>query len=934
MSSVRPTVKPRTILTGGPQTAGENSSSSEKPFKLENSSCVPNNSQVPFKPVPRKPRPKPRLTPTEEANEEDETPLPACFFEPVQPKDPKRLTVNIFKRKIADPFDVDFEESIKDAALTTIDSEDSSPDQPSTFFATPVEDDFHGDEPTTVYDNVPIPRPDRRLQKMNSCPEAFNSERSGDRFNRSSYISDSIYEAITSYSSSESGLSDSNCEGQTVSWATFPGSKLEPGNEVVNKRLSGGIASSTNTFSSRPSSTEPSVNCRRSPVAPSIPSDTSVPGKIEERQKSSSGTPDPESRSSRRISGTSSPLKLESKKTVHEYDEVAVEDGFVIIKRPNSVSASVISENSTILATSDASCLPTRNSVVMEFDPLCQQNIYTYVDSDDDNVMTSGNPSISTMDSSEVFLQQRLEVDNPEYFPGNIKEMPSDLKSSSSSFPKISDDDEDYEPVAPVSLSRPISSSRESVEFPLSKDETRTASTEDVTPRSSQKSPDSSQSNNFLRRLSNRLLQNKLNSIPENPRKPLDSLSSVSFKCTRCFEEHAENTRCKFSPTPRENVNYSSMLFKASGLSKRDFVKRFTVLSKGKLMFSTKPEKIVDTIILEKVVMISKRDDHRMSQSPHDMKCFQLYLGNGKTSSVTLAGAAEKDRSAWMQKLIEAFTYSFPSNIISSYDRAGWCFIKENLTGEWNPSWFVLSERKLYYAFNNSEDNYQLDLRKVREIGSSSKGGKCPYVDNNEILTIHAITKILYVQTENAKITATWDKAIRSASLFNGTHFDEMQLTTDDVPVVVEKCIDFLYAHGTLSEGIYRQSGANSRIAGLLESFKKDAWSVQISLSDYSAHDVAGTLKRFFRTLPEPLVTDLLYDRWIAAFGLKTRLDKMGEYTKLLNELPQINYNILKKLVCHLHAVHEKQDKNLMPLDNLAPIWGPTLMSVDDNTEN
>ena len=54
----------------------------------------------------------------------------------------------------------------------------------------------------------------------------------------------------------------------------------------------------------------------------------------------------------------------------------------------------------------------------------------------------------------------------------------------------------------------------------------------------------------------------------------------------------------------------------------------------------------------------------------------------------------------------------------------------------------------------------------------------------------------------------------------------------------------------------------------------------------------------------------------------------------LLKQLPPINYNILKKLICHLHAVHELQENNLMPLDNLAPIWGPTLMSVDEGVEN
>jgi hypothetical protein len=56
---------------------------------------------------------------------------------------------------------------------------------------------------------------------------------------------------------------------------------------------------------------------------------------------------------------------------------------------------------------------------------------------------------------------------------------------------------------------------------------------------------------------------------------------------------------------------------------------------------------------------------------------------------------------------------------------------------------------------------------------------------------------------------------------------------------------------------------------------------------------------------------------------------KNVELIRLLEALPTINYNIMKRLMCHLYAVHELHEKNLMPLMNLAAIWGPTLMNVD-----
>ena len=142
---------------------------------------------------------------------------------------------------------------------------------------------------------------------------------------------------------------------------------------------------------------------------------------------------------------------------------------------------------------------------------------------------------------------------------------------------------------------------------------------------------------------------------------------------------------------------------------------------------------------------------------------------------------------------------------------------------------------------------------------------KCPYVDNGDILLIDNIIKLFYIQTESSKVTNSWEKSIKATASINGSDFEEMQLTHEEVPVTVDKCIDFVYTHGLLSEGIYRQSGSNTKITKLLQDFKNNAWSVQISAKEYSAHDVAGTLKRFFRTLNEPLLTVNLYDEWIYA---------------------------------------------------------------------
>lgn len=95
---------------------------------------------------------------------------------------------------------------------------------------------------------------------------------------------------------------------------------------------------------------------------------------------------------------------------------------------------------------------------------------------------------------------------------------------------------------------------------------------------------------------------------------------------------------------------------------------------------------------------------------------------------------------------------------------------------------------------------------------------------------------------------------MKSEALNNGAYLDQQQITKKYVPVIVEKCINFIYAHGSMTEGIYRRPGSASAVADLLTKFRKDAFAVQLTIDQYSEHDVSTALKRFFKDLPEPLL--------------------------------------------------------------------------------
>lgn len=60
-------------------------------------------------------------------------------------------------------------------------------------------------------------------------------------------------------------------------------------------------------------------------------------------------------------------------------------------------------------------------------------------------------------------------------------------------------------------------------------------------------------------------------------------------------------------------------------------------------------------------------------------------------------------------------------------------------------------------------------------------------------------------------------------------------------------------------KGIYRVSGSSNVVNELKGLFNQDDQAVQLNSDKYTPHDVASTLKLYFRELPDPLLTSELY---------------------------------------------------------------------------
>ncbi|NWZ30793.1 ARAP1 protein, partial [Asarcornis scutulata] len=278
----------------------------------------------------------------------------------------------------------------------------------------------------------------------------------------------------------------------------------------------------------------------------------------------------------------------------------------------------------------------------------------------------------------------------------------------------------------------------------------------------------------------------------------------------------------------------------------------------------------------------------------------------------------------WLKSIAKSFVPPHAEELLShDFERIGRLLYKGGLNLERaKEGWFALAGSTLYVCFEDSERHEALQLRKLQELC------RCPGASGPP-LSSAAAGRTLYIQGERRLDFLGWVHAIQKAAGSSGDTLSEQQLTEGDVPMLVDRCIDYITQCGLTSEGIYRKSGQNSKTTSLLEMLRRDARSVRLKEGEHHVDDVANTLKRFFRDLGDGLFTRRWSQDWLRATALEDEEAKIGEYRRLLETLPTVNRATLKALINHLFRVQRFSGDNQMNTHNLAIVFGPTLFQTD-----
>lgn len=96
-------------------------------------------------------------------------------------------------------------------------------------------------------------------------------------------------------------------------------------------------------------------------------------------------------------------------------------------------------------------------------------------------------------------------------------------------------------------------------------------------------------------------------------------------------------------------------------------------------------------------------------------------------------------------------------------------------------------------------------------------------------------------------------------------------------------------------------------------------------MEEYEPNTVASLLKQYLRDLPENLLTKELMPRFEEACGRTTEMEKVQEFQRLLQELPECNHLLISWLIVHMDHVIAKELETKMNIQNISIVLSPTV---------
>ncbi|XP_033911651.3 rho GTPase-activating protein 12-like isoform X1 [Acipenser ruthenus] len=412
---------------------------------------------------------------------------------------------------------------------------------------------------------------------------------------------------------------------------------------------------------------------------------------------------------------------------------------------------------------------------------------------------------------------------------------------------------------------------------------------------------------------------------------PVSHMGSQDQEGTKCLPTHRRNVSSEFgkealsygnpleTPQPSNNLEKAGILNKTKTVEngkrlRKNWTQSWTVLHGEILTFYKDPK---------------SQQTGTLKQSNQIVPEYTVEL-RGAT-----IGWASKDKSS-KKNVCELKTRN-GSEYLVQYD-------KETIINDWHkvimetirklrPDHPSEDEESVNESFDSekSPSATDKDKEKDKKIRSTRQSFSSTHTDTDPKKVRTKLRKFLQ---RRPTLQSVREKGYIRDQVF-GCYLDalcERENTT--IPVFVEKCIQTVEQRGLDIDGIYRVSGNLAVIQKLR--FKVDH-EENLDLEDglwEDIHVVTGSLKLFFRELPEPLFPFTHFKNFIAAIKIPGHNEKINYMRDLVRSLPRPNHDTMSLLFQHLRKVVEYKEVNRMSVQSVAIVFGPTLLKPESETGN
>ncbi|XP_029915056.1 rho GTPase-activating protein 25 [Myripristis murdjan] len=273
--------------------------------------------------------------------------------------------------------------------------------------------------------------------------------------------------------------------------------------------------------------------------------------------------------------------------------------------------------------------------------------------------------------------------------------------------------------------------------------------------------------------------------------------------------------------------------------------------------------------------------------------------------------------------------------------KAGWLKKQQrSIVKNWQQRYFVLRGSTLTYHKDDKESTVQgviqLRFSKVNELPlNSDEPGKYLFEIIPRSSGDRERCPIVFMANSQSDMEE-WVRTLRrvigvpTSGVFGKSLMDtvtyEQRFGPHMVPILVQKCAEYIREHGLNEEGIFRLPGQDNTVKQFRDAF--DAGERPSFPSDTDVHTVASLLKLYLRELPEPVVPWSQYQDFLDCTQQLDPNSTAGQdkLEKQIALLPRVNYNLLSYTCRFLFEVQLNSKVNKMSVENLATVMGINLL--------